>query len=111
MTCVSDATIVAVIGVAGAVIGSLATIAASIADKYYLNRLSQKADEPRRDLLRQMLAHPDYRWRSIETLMHVIGTDEESTKRLLLEIGARASEDGKPQWSLISRSPLPDAQK
>lgn len=111
MTCMASTTIIALIGVAGAIIGSFAAIAASIANQYYSNRLAKKADEPRRDLLRQMLDHPDYKWRNIDTLMHVIGADEESTKRLLLEIGARASENGNPQWSLISRSPLPYERK
>jgi hypothetical protein len=28
------------------------------------------------------------------------GADEKTTKRLLLDIGARASEDGQPKWGL-----------
>lgn len=40
----------------------------------------------------------------------VIGADEETTKRLLLEIGARSSEDGRPLWALIRRQPLPSSQ-
>ncbi len=34
----------------------------------------------------------------------------ETTKRLLLEIGARASEDGRPLWALIENKPLPDCR-
>ena len=37
---------------------------------------------------------------------NIIGADEEKTKRLLLQIGARASEDGQPKWALKSRAPL-----
>lgn len=55
-----------------------------------------------------MLRSPKYQWRKLETLKHVIGADEETTKRLLLEVGARASEDGQPLWGLIERNPLPE---
>lgn len=103
----NDVVIVAFIGVAGAVIGSVATVAASIASQYCHAREAAKREKPRRDLLLKMLNNPQYQWRELETLMHVVGADEETTKRLLLEIGARASEDGKPVWSLVSRNPLP----
>jgi hypothetical protein len=36
----------------------------------------------------------------------VIGSSEEVTKELLLQIGARASENGKALWALIERHPL-----
>jgi hypothetical protein len=45
--------------------------------------------------------------RQLETLMHVIGANEDKTKALLLEVGARALEDGKPLWGPKSRNPLP----
>ena len=35
-----------------------------------------------------------FEWRKLETLMRVIGSDDTTTKRLLLEIGARGSEPG-----------------
>lgn len=54
-----------------------------------------------------MLSKKEYQWRELSTLMHVIGADEETTKRLLLEVGARASEDGKSLWGLVTRNPLP----
>jgi len=38
--------------------------------------------------------------------MHVIGADEATTKRLLLEIGARGSEDGQDLWGLLERNPF-----
>lgn len=53
-----------------------------------------------------MLNHKEHTWRKLETLMHVIGANDEKTKRLLLEIGARASEDGQNLWALKSRAPL-----
>ena len=54
-----------------------------------------------------MLQDETHEWRQLYTLQHVIGADEALTKRLLIQIGARASEDGKPLWALISRKPLP----
>jgi hypothetical protein len=58
-----------------------------------------------------MLKEQKYLWRTLDTLMHVIGADEKTTKRLLLEIGARASENGQPLWGLITRNPLPSEKQ
>lgn len=58
-----------------------------------------------------MLRSQKYPWRKLETLMHVIGADEETAKRLLLEVGGRASEDGQPLWGLIERNPLPEGKE
>lgn len=38
--------------------------------------------------------------------MHVIGANEETTKRLLIELGARGSEDGNELWGLIKYHPF-----
>lgn len=103
----SEPVVIAFIGVAGAVVGSVATVAASIASQCLQTRAVAKRDKPRKDILLEMLKKSDYQWRKLDTLMHVIGADEETTKRLLLEVGARASEDGQPLWGLISRNPLP----
>ena len=103
----SEPIIIALIGVTGAVIGSIATMAGNVLLHWLRERSEAKKDEPRKALLRKMLKHPDHKWRRLDTLMHVIGTDEEKTKSLLLQIGARASEDGKPLWGLISRNTLP----
>lgn len=106
----SESIVIALIGVAGAVVGSVATIAASIATHYLQEKVAAKRDKPRKGLLLDMLNRSEFQWRKLDTLMHVIGADEETTKRLLLEVGARASEDGKPLWGLISRNPLPGDQ-
>lgn len=98
--------IIALIGVAGAVIGSIATMAGSIGLHCLKERAVAKRDEPRKKLLLQMLRDPQHSWRKLETLSHVIGADEETTKRLLLSIGARASKDGQALWSLTERNPL-----
>jgi hypothetical protein len=103
----SEPIVIALIGVAGAVVGSVATVAASIASHWWQDRAAASRDKPRKDLLLGMLSKPEFQWRNLDTLMHVIGADEATTKRLLLEVGARASEDGKPLWGLLSRNPLP----
>ncbi len=54
-----------------------------------------------------MLKDKSHEWRRLSTLMNVIGADEETAKRLLIEIGARASENGQPVWALIENKPLP----
>jgi hypothetical protein len=104
----SESIVIALIGVAGAVIGSIATIAVQWLSHFLQERATAKKDKPRKDLLLEMLRSPKCQWRKLETLMHVIGADEETTKRLLLEVGARASEDGQLLWGLIERNPLPN---
>ena len=104
-----DKVIVALVGFGGAVVGSIATIAGQILKHWLEEQSKARADRPRKALLLQML-QAGYEWRNLSTLMHVIGADEETTKRLLLEIGARASETGEPLWALIKNQPLPTAQ-
>ena len=103
----NDSVLIALIGIGGAVVGAVA----SMATQWMRHRLETRAelnrDQPRRDLLTTLLNDPKWNWRNLSTLQHVIGSDEETTKRLLLELGARASEDGKPIWGLVSRNPLP----
>ena len=109
-----DKVIVALAGfggaIIGAVIGSIATIAGQVINHCLTERSKTRADRPRKTLLKQMLNDKRHEWRNLSTLMHVIGTDEETAKRLLIEIGARASENGEPIWALMSNKPLPDAQ-
>ncbi|MCC5886787.1 MAG: hypothetical protein JJT88_10165 [Gammaproteobacteria bacterium] len=89
------------------IIGSIATVAAGLASHWWKDRQAVRRDQPRKTLLLRMFENREHSWRRLDTLMHVIGADEETTKRLLLELGARASEDGKPLWGLIARNPLP----
>jgi len=103
----SESIVIALIGVIGAVIGSTATVATQWLSHRLTERTATEREKPRKNLLLEMLQSPKYPWRKLETLMHVIGSDEETTKRLLLEVGARASEDGQPLWGLIQRNPLP----
>jgi hypothetical protein len=49
-------------------------------------------------------------WRKLSTLSRVIGADADTTKRLLIELGARGSEkpreDNEEVWGLISKHSL-----
>jgi hypothetical protein len=107
----SESIVIALIGVSGAIIGSIATVAVQWLSHCLQEKTAAKRDKPRKDLLLEMLRAPQYQWRKLETLSHVIGADEEITKRLLLELGARASVDGQPLWGLIERNPLPKGKE
>lgn len=94
----------------GALVGSLFSILGVVVHHCLRERSIAKRDAPRKKVLRDMLeaenpAYPE-RWRKLDTLMHVTGANQETTKRLLLEIGARASEDGKDLWGLVKHHPL-----
>ncbi|WP_375582306.1 hypothetical protein [Cyclobacterium xiamenense] len=98
---------IAFIGFSGAIIGSLATLAGTWLSHYLAQRAEAEKERSRKDLLLDLLNDEAHDWRELETLQHVIGADEATTKRLLIDIGARASENGKPLWALISKQPLP----
>lgn len=104
----SESIVIALIGVAGAVIGSVATMSGNLLLHCLTERSIARRDKPRKVLLMEMLRNPKHRWRDIETLAHVIGEDEKTTKDLLLSIGARASENGQKVWGLTERNPLPE---
>ncbi|HVL48148.1 MAG TPA: hypothetical protein VM889_06290 [Candidatus Thermoplasmatota archaeon] len=101
--------LIALIGVGGAIVGSVATVSVEWLRAHLANKAEERRDKPRKDLLKKLLQSKKFQWRRLDTLMHVIGADEETTKRLLLDIGARASEDGQPLWGLVSRNPLPES--
>lgn len=69
------------------------------------NRKARALDERRTKLLRQMLKLRDRR--KLSTLARVVGADGDTTRRLLIELGARGSEkprnDGEEVWGLISK--------
>ncbi len=92
--------------VLGTLIGALGTGAATWLNDYLSNRRKDRLDKARKVLLQKMLDDPEFQWRNLTTLSHVVGADADTTKRLLLDIGARASEDGSEKWGLISRNPL-----
>ena len=100
---------IALIGFAGVTVGAVLGFLAAIVPHFLKERAQAKKDEPRKKLLLQMLQDERFveRWRSFDTLRHVIGADEETARRLLLEVGARASEDGQDLWGLMEFHPLP----
>lgn len=99
----------ALVGLIGVLVGSVLTILGNIVLHWLRERSRRKEDQPRKQLLTEMLEDSRFpeRWRQLDTLAHVIGADEEDTKRLLLQVGARASEDGQSIWGLIKYHPLP----
>jgi len=99
---------IAVIGILGVVVGSLATIGGNILLNWLQGRKQKSLDEARKELLQQMLSERD--WRMLSTLSRVIGADRDETKRLLIAIKARGSElpkdNDEEAWGLISKHPL-----
>lgn len=98
----------ALIGLIGVVVGAALQIFGNVVVQWLKGAAARKKDEPRKKLLTQMLEDNRFpgRWRTLDTLMHVIGANEETTKRLLLEIGARGSEDRQELWGLIRHHPF-----
>jgi hypothetical protein len=96
------------IGVIGGIAGGFLVIGGNLLLEWFKQRAKKKRDEPRKEILRKMLRDERFpeRWRKLRTLMHVIGADEATTKRLLIEIGARGSEDGEDLWGLIEDHPF-----
>ena len=50
---------------------------------------------------------PGKEWRQLDTLARVIGADYATTKRLLIELGARGSETESDAWAMKAMKPLP----
>jgi len=98
----------AIVGLIGVIVGACLTILGNIVMHWLKQKAEAKRDEPQKTLLREMLEDQRFsgRWRKLETLVHVIGADEETTKRLLLEIGARGSEDKQDLWGLQKYHPF-----
>lgn len=92
------------VGVIGAFVGGCLTIVGQLGVQFLQNHKARVLDQARPKLLRTMLDARD--WRKLSTLSRVIGADAETTKRLLIELGARGSEGGEEVWGLISKHPL-----
>ena len=96
------------IGVIGAFVGGFLTIVGQLVVHWLQNRRGRALDKARTKLLRQMLERKD--WRKLSTLSRVVGADTDTTRRLLIELGARGSEkpreDDEEVWGLISKHPL-----
>jgi hypothetical protein len=100
----------AIFGMIGVIVGAAITALSNLLIHYMRQRSKSKADKPRKKLLLTMLRDrtPPHQqgWRNFTTLQHVIGADDKTARRLLLEIGARASEDGQDLWALLEDHPL-----
>ena len=99
---------IGLVGVFGAIIGSILTIFGNLALEWFKNRSQKKLDKFRQRILKKMLEDESYKWRNLSTLSAVIGCDEETTKNHLIAIGARGSENNNGKWGLISLHPLED---
>ncbi len=101
---------IALVGLIGAMLGSVLTILGNYLTQHMSRRAEFRRDQPRRRVLMEMLEDDRFsnHWRRLDTLMHVIGSDEATTTRLLVEIGARGSEDGQRLWGLMKYHPFPD---
>lgn len=101
---------IAVVGLAGVVIGSVITVLGNIVLHKIQDGPRQKLDNSRKELLIRMLSDSRFPrgWRELSILSRVIGADDETTKRLLFEVGARGSEKDDDMWGLIERHPFND---
>lgn len=99
---------VALIGFIGVVVGALITVAGSFVLHWVQGLPLRRLDQGRKSLLEKMLRDPGFKdnWRKVETLSRVVGADEETTKRLLIELGARGSEKDDGLWGLLEYHPL-----
>lgn len=99
---------VAIVGLAGVVIGAVISIVGNIVLHKIQDGPRQKLDNRRKELLKKMLNDSRFPegWRKLSTLGRVIGADDEITKRLLFEVGARGSEKDDDMWGLIERHPF-----
>lgn len=107
---ISEYVLVALIGFAGVFLGAFTSAVGTYITARLKHQQQRDTDKSRKKLLQTMLADSKLTWRKLDTLKHVIGADDATTIRLLLDLGARASEDGQDLWGLISRNPLPSRE-
>jgi uncharacterized membrane protein YgaE (UPF0421/DUF939 family) len=99
---------VAVVGLIGVVVGAVITVLGNLFLHWLQDRSRRDLDKARTKLLQQMLRDSRFaeHWRKLATLSRVVGADEETTKRLLIEVGARGSEKEDGLWGLLEYHPL-----
>jgi len=103
---------IAAISAGGVILGALIAAISQWILLWWQDRPKKTLDQKREKILRLMLEDKGHEWRKIETLSRVIGADEEETKRLLINIGARGSENGENiVWALIVNKPLSQTEK
>ena len=99
---------VAIVALVGVVVGAVISVIGNITLHQMQNSSRKMLDNRRKELLKKMLNDSRFPqgWRKLSTLSRVIGSDIETTKRLLLEVGARGSEKDDDMWGLIERHPF-----
>lgn len=99
---------VSVIGFVGVVVGAVITVAGNLVLHWFQDKPRRELDEKRKKLLEKMLRDSRFKehWRKLTTLSRVVGADEETTERLLIELGARGSEKDDDLWGLLEYHPL-----
>ncbi|MCD1643154.1 hypothetical protein [Aurantimonas coralicida] len=102
----------------GGAFASVVTISGQIFIHWYKERPKRLLEDRQKSLLIDMLQPNNMpisrktgnlrTWRSFNSLRDVIGADGKTTRRLLIEIGARRaiSTRGKNQWALLENKPL-----
>ena len=102
---------IALVGVIGAIVGSVLTLAGNFAMELFKGKKQKQIDDARRSILKEMLEDEAFQWRNLSTLAAVVGCDEEQAKNHLIAIGARGSEKNDGKWGLISRQPLSEIKR
>jgi hypothetical protein len=99
---------ISVVGLFGVLLGAIITVFGNFLLHWFQHREQKIIDKKRKILLITMLSDLRFtnNWRNISTLSRVVGADEETTKKLLIEIGARGSELDDKLWGLIKYHPL-----
>jgi hypothetical protein len=93
----------------GSVVGGIGTFGATWLNAYLNRKKPDPSEEAAKALLRAMLNRPKWKWANIRTLANVVGTDEQTVRRLLLLIGARGSMKDGAVWGLTSINPIEKA--
>jgi hypothetical protein len=60
--------------------------------------------QKRKYALKRMLRDKRFKWRSLDQLAGRVAADEQTTRDLLVEIGARPQENNKVMWGLERRN-------
>ena len=99
---------VAMIGFIGVVVGAVVGVCGTLLLHWLQSASKRKLDRQRIALLATMLDDDRFQhhWRQLSTLSRVIGASEVTTTRLLIELGARGSENDDGLWGLLKHHPL-----
>ena len=100
-------------GIIGGLIGGAFGVLATTIGSYYGPKKleqwrAQRRDEPRKQMLRELLNVPEYKdGRYLETLCSCTGTTPEECRGLLIEIKARGTKlQNGEGWVLLTRKPI-----